>query len=458
MSRKRAVMTRLSLRIRWWQLGGDHDTGFVGYPGLIRKLADVREQLFRFGQEVRLGLSWRWIYEHDIHPLAPWNFQQFYASPPLTGDELGAYLSSTKGGVRDRWVLVEPLPRAQYSSDDRVRDLVSQMLAAKINKADAIFVPEPFSNDVGLMNDDGSPGELLLPWRTTAALLSGSEYLGSIRMPSGSHNRIFVKDDGTVVMAIWNDVEAEEEIYLGEEIRAVDIWGRESKPSRSEHQSIIQVGPLPTFVTGVSKPVALWRMALKFDQQRIPSIFGRSHHNGVSVLNLFEQGGGGTITIEPPKGWRITPSQIDFKAARGEEIAKRFEVILPADASSGPQPVKVKVDLLADRHYHFIVYRELTVGLGNLNVEISTHLDGDGVLVVEQQMTNSSNTTPDFKCLLYAAGRRAQRSQVYRLGASADIKIYRYPNGRDLIGKELWLHAEEVGGSRVINHRIFAEE
>ena len=453
-----AVMTRLSLRIRWWQLGGDHDTGFVGYPGLIRKLHDVREQLFRFGQEVRMGLSWRWIYQHDIHPLAPWNFQQFFSSPALTGDEIGAYLTATAGGVRDRWVLVEPLPRDQYSADDRVRDLVSQMLAAKIHGADAIFVPQPFSTEVGLMNDDGTPGELLLPWRTTAALLSNAEFLGSIHMPAGSQNRIFAKKDGDVVMAIWNDVVDEEVIYLGEAVRALDIWGRETTPANREHRSVIPVGPLPTFVTGVSKPVALWRMALKFDDERIPSVFGRSHRNGIRVMNSFEQGGGGTMTIEPPTGWRITPARIDFKAARGEKIEKRFEVTLPQDASSGPQPVLVEVDLLADRHYHFTVYRRLTVGLGHLNVEISTHLDSDGTLVVEQQMTNSSSTTPDFKCLLYAPGRRAQRSQVYRLGGSADIKIYRYAQGRELIGKELWLHAEEVGGSRVINHRFIAEE
>ena len=39
-----------------------------------------------------------------------------------------------------------------------------------------------------------------------------------------------------------------------------------------------------------------------------------------------------------------------------------------------------------------------------------------------------------------------------------DIKLYRYPDGRSLIGETLWLRAEEVEGLRIFNHRFVAEE
>src|SRR5690606_5097743 len=54
------VMTRLSLRLRYWQLGGDDDTGFYSYPDLAARVEGVRKNLFRFGQDVKLGLGWRW--------------------------------------------------------------------------------------------------------------------------------------------------------------------------------------------------------------------------------------------------------------------------------------------------------------------------------------------------------------------------------------------------------------
>jgi hypothetical protein len=38
------------------------------------------------------------------------------------------------------------------------------------------------------------------------------------------------------------------------------------------------------------------------------------------------------------------------------------------------------------------------------------------------------------------------------------VKIYRYPEGAQLLGSELWLRAEEIDGFRVINHRFVVEQ
>jgi hypothetical protein len=73
-------------------------------------------------------------------------------------------------------------------------------------------------------------------------------------------------------------------------------------------------------------------------------------------------------------------------------------------------------------------------------------------------MVNHSPQLVDFKCMLNAPDRRRQRMQVFRLGASPDTKTYRYPNGAELIGAEMWLQIEEVNGSRAINHRFTVEQ
>ena len=50
----------MSLRVRWWQLGRDGDISFVGFPNLNKRIEDVRTALFRFGQDVRIGINWDW--------------------------------------------------------------------------------------------------------------------------------------------------------------------------------------------------------------------------------------------------------------------------------------------------------------------------------------------------------------------------------------------------------------
>ena len=125
--------------------------------------------------------------------------------------------------------------------------------------------------------------------------------------------------------------------------------------------------------------------------------------------------------------------------------------------------MRVDFDVEADEPYQFSVYRRCGSAPAISRSTSRSHLDKDGMLIVEQFMTNSAEHPVDFKCYLYAKGYRRQRTQVYRLGATPDRKVYRYPNGAELVGKELMLEAEEIGGERVLEvslrgHRRAADE
>ncbi|MFV2067861.1 MAG: hypothetical protein ACC645_12875, partial [Pirellulales bacterium] len=175
------IMTRLSLRIRWWQLGDDRDLSFVGYPNLATKLHDIRGQLFRFGQKAHLGIPWDWLTEPPNASNTPWDFLTYSTHPALTGSELVTYLAAARPRATRPWVLIDPLSQDDYGLTTRAKDLVLQMMFAKIGGANAIFLYDPFHPRRGLMQKDGTPGPLFLPWRTTAEMLRGTTYLG-IRM------------------------------------------------------------------------------------------------------------------------------------------------------------------------------------------------------------------------------------------------------------------------------------
>ena len=451
------ILTRLSLRVRWWQLGEDHDVSYAGFPDLEQEIARIRETLFRFGQDVKLGIGWRWLMSDQNKQLATWEFQQFSADPALTGAELGAYLAlPTRLGIQ-RWVMIEPLAAGTYDLETRSRDLVEQMLAAKIHGADAAFVALPFDVRSGLMTPEGTPGELLLPWRTTSALLSATEYLGSIQLPRGSENRLFATPRGDVLMVVWNDHETTEVIHLGHDIRVVDVWGRERTPLKDGGREVLDVGPMPTFIRGLEPHIARWRIGARFTRRHIPSIFGKAHANVLEFRNEFPQGVGGSVSVRAPQGWQVGPAQLDFKLATGGLARERFALTLPLDANSGNVPIRADFVVTAQRRHEFSVYRKLSVGDGQVELEVHTRLAADGALVVEQRMVNRGSQPVDFKCLLYAPGHRRQRTQVFRLGPNEDLKTYRLNKGEDLIGKELWLRVEETTGTRVLNHRFKAE-
>jgi hypothetical protein len=452
------VLARLALRVRWWQLGDDHDASLGRLGNLEPAMAVLREKLFRFGQEVNLGFGWKWIQSPRDMSRPPWEFQQYTASPPLTGDELESYLSVPGRKQVSRWVLIEPLSRSEYDLETRARDLVEQMLAAKINGADAIFAARPFDPDTGLMTEEGMPGELLLPWRTTASLLSGAKYLGSTQLPRHSHNRLLETPGGEVLMVVWSDEPTEEYIQLGDDVRVVDVWGRQQAPRKDGNRQVVDVAAMPKFVLGINSSIARWGMDVGFAQRHVPSVFGMAHGNEIEFRNTFGQGVGGTLEIVGPNKWQIAPQRIDFKLAAGETVSKPFEIMLPPIAASGVAPIRIDFTVDADQTYQFSIDRELVVGDGQVDIETTTRLDEDGSLVIEQRMVNHSTKLVDFKCLLHVQGRRRQRMQVFRLGSSPDTKVYRFPNGAELLGTTVWLRAEEVNGVRVLNHQFVVEQ
>jgi hypothetical protein len=477
------VMSRLSMRLRYWQIGADGDMSVVGFPNLGKRIGEVRDRLFRFGQQVTLGVPWAWDGSTPTPGDATWEYEQLTPDPALTLEQYEAFVSKPPQARLKRWLTIEPPPQpeepAQVDSAElsaRATQFVRKLVAAKEHGIEGIFISRPFNDKNGLMRANGMPAELLLPWRTCAAMLSGSTYLGSIQLPGGSENRNFLRPDGKVVMVVWSKTPTREVLFLGRDVQQIDVWGGTKSPAAEDHQQVIEVGTVPTFVLGLSEPVVRWRMALQFELDHVESIFAKPHPNAILFQNFFTQGVGGTISIVAPQSseepvaagdktldgrslasdrWSIEPPEGVFNLGMGEAKSFPFEIRLK-NAIFGEQAMRVDFVVDAEEQYRFSVYRTMWVGTGDVTIDIKTHLDKDGTLIVEQLMTNNSNRPVDFKCNLFAKGHRRKRAQVYRLGPTIDRKVYRYPDGAELVGKELTLEAEEIGGERVLKYRFVA--
>jgi hypothetical protein len=447
------VMTPLSMKVRWWQLGLDDDLSFVGDPRLEEKIVALQSTLDRLGPDVRLGVGWGWMNELPRAKPSTLRFLSMTADPPLTPQELGAYLEATRPAGQKRWATIDPLGR-QYSADDRVAALVHSLVAAKVGGADVTFIADPFHPEKGLLAADGSPEELFLPWRTTALTLSGARPIGSVPLPGGSPNQVFSRGSDAV-MVVWNDKPCRETLYLGDQAVAMDAWGR-TVGSAGPTERTLEVGPLPTFVAGINEPVIRLMMSAAFERRQLPSVFSVPHVNALSVDNAFPQGAGGRFRIVAPEGWLVRPATGDFKLAAGERLVLPVQFTFPYDADSGPQRVRVEFDLAADRPHRFAIERTIEVGLGDVLIEATTHLEPNGDLVVEQRITNQTDEPVSFKCDLFAPNRRRMRTQIWNLPRGSDVKQYLIPDGQDLLGQVLWIRGEEIRGPRVLSRRITA--
>ncbi len=454
------LMVRLSLKIQWWQLGADDDESFIDYADLEKRVHDIRTHMRQFGQRVRLGLAWNWLHTKPASQDPPWDFLALTESPSFTSEELARYATQSPAARDHHWITLWPLPRDKYDVETRTRDLVLRMLSAKVNGVQATFAGDPFDATRGLLHEDGTPNDLFLPWCITSRTVGGSGYLGSMQLPNGSHNHVFACDDAAV-MVVWNDTPVTESLYLGQDVVQIDPWGRRvnlSQPGQpAGAEQTIAVGTMPVFVTGLDLAVARWSLGFSFEPAEIASVFARRQTVQFRFRNTFGQGIGGTVRFHVPDVWDISNPLLRFKLATDEELDQEFDVVLHSNASSGPQTVRIDFDVIADKPYRFSVYRDIRVGHGDMVVELDTWLDDSGRLVIEQHLINHTDKKLKFNCYLFAPGRRRMRMQVFDIGPGRVTHTFRLPDGRELLGKTLWLRVEELGGHRLMNYQVIAE-
>ncbi len=450
------TMIRMATQVRWWQIGADTDTGFVDYPNLEQKAALLKGKLDEVGYGVNIGFGWGWLHELPAAEKAPWQFLTLSNATPLTQHELPVYLDAAKRPDLHRWVVLTPLAKDEYAMETRILDLVHRMMTAKIHGAEGIFVPDPVDDQRGLLREDGGPGELFLPWRTTALMLSSAKYAGSIQLPGRSENRIFLLDD-QAVMVVWNDTPKEEILYLGESVRQTDLWGAETVPGLDGHRHVLQVGPTPVFVTGLDPAIVSWRQEFAFDEPQIPSIFGQQYNNGFQAKNTFDHAVSVTARLATPDVWKVTPPETFFRLETDQAYHQNFDIFLPYDATSGVHDVRCDFEIHGQQPIRFSAYRRMHVGLGGIRLEVQTRMNAQGELEVEQQFINDTDESVSFRCYLLVPNRRRQKLDIIDLGHGRDVQRFRLPDGEELIGQTLWLRAEEVGGGRGLNHQFPAQ-
>ena len=108
------VMSRLALRVRWWQLGRDYDTSMIGLPQLNKRIDDLRTALFRFGQDVRVGLCADWDNTGNYTGNVSWDFMQLALQTRPNEKKFDSLLSKPRQNSAERWIVVDPPSPSEF--------------------------------------------------------------------------------------------------------------------------------------------------------------------------------------------------------------------------------------------------------------------------------------------------------------------------------------------------------
>lgn len=455
------VFARYTSLVNYWQLGGDNDPSFIGMRNLDDTLKKVKTRLDLIGRDTHVGIHWDW--NTPLPENSPTHtFMSISNKERLSPAELAENIRKTKPspGTSPKWVTLTPLPKDEYEPEVRGVDLAKRMVTAKYMGADGIFASSIFDEQHGLLNQNGSPTLLFLPWRTVALALQGTSYLGAFNLANKSTNHVFVRDEEAILF-VWNHESIEEEIYLGEDILATDVWGRkiELKQNSKTRRHILPVSSTPLIIRNSNKDLAQWRMAAQFANGKSKSEYG-GHADAIIGKNTFSQSIRGKAVLNVPKGWDTEYKEWEFNAGAGEKYRLETFMTLPSNASLGKKDVSIDFEIFAERKYSIRVHRPYHVGLGDIVVKVvDKKLEGN-LLEVEQIIIN--NTSPletlQFRCSLFVPSMKRLQRFVTGLKKGQDRKLYYLPNADALRGKELWIRAEQTNGRRILNYRWIVGE
>jgi len=457
------VMALYSPTVTRWQLGDDLDSSFVGMPNFEGSMDGIRKELQRIGQIRQLGVRWNIDSPVLKNQLVSKNFLTLIFDENTSYEQIQSNVEAIHSSGFEAWTIVKADDRIhQTDPHQRANNLVRRMIDAKRSGADLVFAYDVFDPEYGLLNQDGSPSDLFLPWRTVTLALNGSQYAGSIQLPNRSTNHVFLRDNEATIV-IWNDDPVTEEIYLGDQVSIHSVWGEKTIVASSpiNGRQIIEVSSVPTILTGCSAELARWRMGVKFQKGRIASS-AAEHEDTLLVTNAFPWSIQGNVQIVPNYGWEFTPRKQTLSSDAGEQIELPFSVKLPSQTAIGEQLMAIEFDLGGSGlNFPFRVYRNYLVGMGDVHMEVRLLKSDHGQVIVEQIITNETNPPEvlDFRCNLLIRGRRRHTNNMPSLVSGQTRKVvYRIPEFDKLEAKDLWLRADQKNGARTLNELLNEEQ
>lgn len=452
------ILSRMTMKLNWFQLGSDDDHSFIANEQLIKSLAEIHASVQSYSQELHLAIAWPWLNGLPQGEPMAWEATQFSIQPELRAEELPFYLSGAAHDGTTKWLTIDFLSAKNYALLDRVRDLTERVTAMKKLGVSAAYVTKPMDADIGLFNANFEPQAISVPWRTLNQHLGSAIYVGQIAMPNRSVNHVF-QQDTSATMVLWNETEKIEQLYLGDNIDAIDLWGRpvtvnQHQLANGSVEQSVAVGPWPIIVRQVDLGIARFRMQFQLGTASLQSLAGRGQSVPITLGNPFGKVIRGTMDLTAPTLIEKGQARIPIQVNPDRPFEKEFPLELRSDVSAGKHEVRFDFEIEADRTERFSTYHELTVGFEDIDFQWQLQKISDTTVLLRVAATNKANAETTFQCKLFPPPYPYQHFQIDKLlpGSSSREVLLQLPKVE--AGAEYWIRCEEVGTRRTLNYRV----
>ncbi len=334
----------------------------------------------RLRGEYRAGVG---LAEQALPPgSAPWQLVTLPATATDGRKSCPVTFKRPSGRSVQQQVAIDPLAKGEYSLKTRILDLVEQMVTAQDSRRLRGFsFPIRSATQAGLLREDGAPGELFLPWRTTALVLSPDGIPRRNPSPGRQPEPDFSPRRRGHHGPLEQQYPPRRHSTWARKCEQVDLWGVQTVPREEGDWQVIEADRFPCLSPGWTRASSAGGRSSPSTSRRSPSFSRqrstravrsatpstRCRHGGWPVRRCGE-----CRRRRSPSGWR-----------RSEEPSA-FRIRLPQDDHRRPRRA-LAVEIQGDEPLRFSSFRQMYVGLGHIRLETRTRLNERGA-GVEQQL------------------------------------------------------------------------
>jgi hypothetical protein len=339
------IIARHASHLDRWQFGADSEDRFAT-DAAYRKAYDVAYDAFKgLMRAPDVAIPWPATFE----PEASLPSTVAIAIPPsVLPEQIPLYVQDTKdrGGKRMSVTLLPLGP--EYGREVELRDYAERLVMCLAGGAERVDVPLPFTSD-------GQPSEEFVVLRTTTSALVGATYRGRLNFGDRVEAVLFERA-GRGIIAMWTKASVPESttdvrLNLGGRPMMADLFGnvtalRPAMPrDATEPDSVtVSLGSLPVFIDGVDPGMALFRVSVGVDNPMFESSVVPQMRE-VSFANTTGEYLEGTVRIDPPAGWTVSPGSLQFGLNPGEKLSRQVQLSMPYNSVAGTKTLKLSFAL-----------------------------------------------------------------------------------------------------------------
>ncbi len=354
------------------------------------------------------------------------------------------------------WLSIGYEPDDEAPSRQQATDLARRIVLARAVNPDRLYVPAPLECTTTGGTVSWQPTAAYIPLRTLFHCLSGQRATGSFVLDFDSVAILFRGDErSTLVVWSWAHCPAgaSVELHAGASATAIDLWGEEVPLEHDGARVRVPLSVTPLIVTNVSAPLLQLRESFRVE----PAVV-QLHDAGpppvLTLRNGYLTELSGTIALQPPPGWDVSPNPIPLELAPGAVLEQPLRFTLPPRQVASGQQLGVDVHVARPDVFdmHFDV--RLEVELKGISLRADARWEGDD-LVVEHTLQNNSDRPVSFNAFCQPPdSTRADGLFLNVPPGASRTQGYRFPTARRLARQNLWLGIREIDGTRTLDQLV----